>query len=67
MGEKRKLWVGFHHLKLAITLILYLPIGKWIISEPSLASLRMYWVLCTIFVSPYMRFYREANSDKQKA
>lgn len=66
MGDKRKLWVGYHHLKLAITLLLYLPFGKMLMSGSALASLRMYWVLSIIVVSPYMRFYREVNSDKTR-
>jgi hypothetical protein len=58
MGEKRKLWVGYHHIKLAITLLLYLPFAKWWIAGSVLASLRMYWVLSAIVISPFMRFYR---------
>jgi hypothetical protein len=62
MGDKKKLWVGFHHLKLALTILLYLPFGKWLMADSTLASLRMYWVIAIIFTSPYMRFYREVNS-----
>lgn len=28
MGEKRKLWVGFHHLKLLTAIILFSPVIK---------------------------------------
>ena len=60
MGEKRKLWVGYHHLKLLLTLILYTPIGKMF--GGSLITLRMWWMISIILVAPYMRFYREKHT-----
>jgi hypothetical protein len=66
MGENRKLWVGYHHIKLAITLLLYLPIAKFIMSGATLATIRMLWVLSIIFVSAFMRFYREKHTDSRR-
>lgn len=66
MGEKRKLWVGFHHFKLALTILLYLPTAKWMMSNETLASARMYWVFVIMAVSPYMRFYREKHATVAK-
>lgn len=62
MGEKRKLWVGFHHLKLLLTVVLYTPLGK--VFGEGLVSLRMGWMLAIIVISPYMRFYREKHSAR---
>jgi hypothetical protein len=66
MGENRKLWVGYHHSKLAITLLLYLPIAKFFMSGEALATIRMLWVLSIIFISPFMRFYREKHTDSRR-
>jgi hypothetical protein len=58
MGEKKYIWVGYHTLKLFLTILLYLPIPNLIISGATLASLRMYWVLSIIVVAPFMKLYR---------
>ena len=64
MGDKRKLWVGYHHLKLLVTPVLYSPLGN-LIGESGLINLRMLWILSIIIVSPFMRFYREKWSTQQ--
>jgi hypothetical protein len=66
MGDKRKLWVGFHHIKLAITIFLYLPVAKWVMGGSALAAARMCWVIAILLISPYMRFYREVNSKQNQ-
>jgi hypothetical protein len=66
MKEKRKLWVAYHHFKLAGTILLYLPLLKLVIGEAPLADLRMIWVVSIVLISPYMRFYREVHSHSNQ-
>ena len=65
MGEQRKLWIGYHHLKLLITISLWTPLAKLIFSEKILIDCRFYWMISIILVAPYMRFYREKHSIKK--
>lgn len=60
MGERRKLWISWNHIKLLITLVLFTPIQKLITPlSDNLVYARFYWLVALIFLSPAARFYRE--------
>jgi hypothetical protein len=60
MGENKKLWISWHHLKLLITLILFSPIYKYIpVLSGEIVNARFYWMIALIILSPAARFYRE--------
>ena len=60
MGEKRKLWIGFHHLKLLTALVIFTPVVKHLpLTLEGRIDLQFYWMVAAILVSPFMRFYRE--------
>lgn len=59
MGERRKLWISWNHIKLLITLVLFSPIQKFIpLLSENLMYVRFYWLVVVIFLSPAARFYR---------
>ena len=59
MGERRKLWISWNHIKLLITLVLFSPIYKLIppLSD-NLIYARFYWLVVVALLSPAARFYR---------
>lgn len=60
MGEPRKLWVGFHHLKLLTALVIFTPLVKVLpISLESRIDIQFYWMVTMLLLSPFARFYRE--------
>lgn len=68
MGEHRKAWVGFHHLKLATALFLFTPVIKLFpISQEVKINLRFYWLVTALLLSPFFRFYREYFVAEEKA
>jgi hypothetical protein len=58
MGDKKKLWMSWHHIKFIITLALFSPIYKYLISDNDLVKIRFYFMCTCLAVSPFMRFYR---------
>ncbi len=60
MGEKRKLWIGFHHLKLLTSIVLFTPIVKVLpITVETRIDIQFYWMIAALILSPFARFYRE--------
>lgn len=60
MGDNRKLWISWHHVKLLVTLVLFIPIYKFVpLLDSSIVNVRFYWLLVLVLVSPAARFYRE--------
>ena len=60
MGQDRKLWISWHHIKLLITLILFTPVFKYIpVLSGEVVNFRFYWIAALVLVSPAARFYRE--------
>lgn len=59
MGDRRKLWISWNHIKLLITLILFSPIYKLIPPlGDNLMNWRFYWLIIVGLLSPAARFYR---------
>ena len=59
MGERRKLWISWNHIKLLITLVLFSPIQKVIpLLSENLMYVRFYWLIAVVLLSPAARFYR---------
>lgn len=59
MGNKRKLWVGFHHIKLLSGAILFSPIHNLLIKNlETKIDLQFYWIILALLASPFARFYR---------
>jgi hypothetical protein len=60
MGEKRKLWVGYHHLKLLTAVVIFTPLAKMLpISVETRINVQFYWMVMALLCSPFARFYRE--------
>lgn len=59
MGERRKLWISWNHIKLLITLVLFSPIYKLITPlSDNLIYARFNWLVVVTLLSPAARFYR---------
>lgn len=61
MGDqKKKLWIGFNHLKALTALILFTPLVKiFPISLETRIDIQFYWMVLALLLSPFARFYRE--------
>ncbi len=60
MGANRGMWVSWHHLKLLVTLILFLPIYKFLpILSTGIVTARFLWFVALVFLSPMAKYYRE--------
>jgi hypothetical protein len=67
MGERRKLWVAFNHIKALTAIILFTPIIKLIpISAEDTIDIKFYWMVLALLMSPFARFYREHFVAKEK-
>ena len=67
MGERRKLWVAFNHIKALTAIILFTPIIKIIpISAEDTIDIKFYWMVLALVLSPFARFYREHFVAKEK-
>lgn len=66
MGDKKKLWMSWHHIKFVITIALFSPLYKYLMSDNSLVNIRFYFMCACLIVSPFMRFYREYHVAKNK-
>ena len=59
MGEKRKLWIGLHRLKLLSAIVLFTPIAKLLnFDTETKIDAQFYWMVTALVVSPFARFYR---------
>lgn len=60
MGENKNMWISFHHFKLLGTLILFLPIYKFLpILSSGIVTARFIWLVVLVFLSPIAKYYRE--------
>lgn len=67
MGEKRKLWVAFNHLKALTAVLLFTPIVKiFPITLETRIDIQFYWMVSALLLSPFARFYREFFVSKEK-
>lgn len=68
MKEQAKFWIGFHHVKLLLSIIILTPLIQMMASASTVSTVRVLFVAFNLFVSPFMRFYREFYTQKhQKA
>ena len=60
MGERRKLWIAFNHIKALTALVLFTPIIKALpITAEATIDIKFYWMVAALLFSPFARFYRE--------
>jgi hypothetical protein len=60
MGEKRKLWLGYNHLKALTAIVLFTPIVKaFPLAVKTRIDIQFYWMVFALLLSPFARFYRE--------
>lgn len=60
MGEQRKLWITYNHLKALTAIILFTPIIKAVpLTLESRIDIQFYWMIVALLLSPFARFYRE--------
>lgn len=63
MGANKSLWVSWHHLKLLVTLILFMPVYKFLpILSTGIVTARFFWLVALVFLSPMAKYYREHYS-----
>lgn len=63
MGENKNLWVSWHNIKLLVTLILFLPIYKFLpVLGSGIVTARFIWLVSLVFLSPIAKYYREHYS-----
>ena len=63
MKSNAKIWIGWHHLKLLVSLIVLTPVINKLVSDNSqVLKVRFYLVSFLLVSSPFMRFYREYYS-----
>ena len=63
MGANKNLWISWHNLKLLVTLILFLPVYKFLpVLNTGIVTARFIWFVALIFLSPMAKFYREHYS-----
>ena len=67
MGERRKLWLSYNHIKAFTAVLLFTPIIKLIpISVEDRIDIQFYWMVAALLLSPFARFYREYFVGKEK-
>lgn len=67
MGAKKKLWMHFHHLKLATAIVLFTPLITVLpISKSLRINLQFYWVIISLLLAPMARYYREYNMMRER-
>ena len=67
MGERRKLWVAYSHIKALTAVILFSPLVKVLpISATARIDIQFYWMILALVLSPFARFYREHFVAKEK-
>ena len=66
MKQQAKPWIGFHHLKLLLSIIILTPILGLAVSPANVNHTRFGFVLLNLIVSPFMRFYREYHTEKNR-
>jgi hypothetical protein len=63
MGANKSLWITWHNVKLLVTLILFLPVYKFLpVLSSGIVTARFLWFVALIFLSPMAKFYREHYS-----
>lgn len=67
MGDKRKLWIGYNHLKALTAIIIFSPLVKVLpITVQGKIDIQFYWMVLALILSPFARFYREHFVAKEK-
>jgi hypothetical protein len=67
MGDKKKIWVFFHHLKFATAVLLFTPIVKLLPFSKSLRiDVQFYWIVLSLMLAPMARYYREYSMMRER-
>lgn len=66
MKQQAKFWIGFHHVKLLLGVIILTPLLGMVASQGTVNYVRFVFVLLNLIVSPFMRFYREYHTEKNR-
>ena len=66
MGEKRKLWIAYCHLKALTATILFSPLVKFLpLTVQGKIDIQFYWMVLALILSPFARYYREHYVAKE--
>lgn len=64
MKENAKIWIGWHHLQLLMSLMVLTPLLSTVVSDKAtVLKVRFYFVTFLLISSPFMRYYREYHSE----
>lgn len=67
MGEKKKAWIMFHHIKFVTALVLFTPVVTLIpLAKNTRINLQFYWVLISLILAPMARYYREYSMMRER-
>jgi hypothetical protein len=67
MGEKKKAWIFFHHLKFATAIVLFTPvITLFPISKATRINIQFYWIIGSLVMAPMARYYREYSMMQER-
>jgi len=66
MKQQAKLWIGFHHLKLLLSVVILTPLLGLAASPANVNHIRFGFVVFNLLVSPMTRFYREYYTEKNR-
>ena len=59
MGERRKLWISYNHLKALSSIVIFTPLIKALpFSQEQIIDIKFYWMVIALLGSPFARFYR---------
>jgi hypothetical protein len=66
MKQQAKFWIGFHHLKLLLSIVILTPLIGLLAQPSTVNTIRFSFVLILLIVSPFMRYYREYHTEKNR-
>jgi hypothetical protein len=63
MGENKKAWIIFHHLKFVTAIILFTPVNTLLpLSKNMRIDIQFYWIMTSLILAPMARYYREYST-----
>lgn len=59
MGDKKRIWISFHHIKLITAIIIFTPIVNILpIHKMTRINIQFYWIITSMILAPLARYYR---------
>ena len=65
MKSNAKIWIGWHHLQLLVSLVILTPVLNKVVDGGMALKVRFYFVAFLLISSPFMRYYREYYSGSE--